>query len=102
MGLRIALQQAFETILGSRNVYFQAPATFQMKYPCIRYSRDNDDEKKADNNLYSFTRCYNVVVIDPNPDSTIAENILKAFPMCRIDRHYTADNLNHTVLTLYY
>ena len=41
------------------------------------------------------------VNVDKNPDSKFVEDISK-LPMCRFDRHYTADNLNHDIFVLYF
>ena len=84
------------------NVYFQPPSSVQMKYPCIRYERGDIFTRHADDMLYMYHDRYTVTVIDPNPDSPIPDILLKHFRLIKIDRRYTADNLNHTVLTLYY
>lgn len=101
MGLRTDLQAILENLLGSRNVYFQAPSNLQMSYPCIVYTRDNVKTKYADNRSYSFVKRYLVTVIDKNPDSPIPDKIA-ALPMCSFSRHYTAENLHHDVFTLYF
>lgn len=101
MASRLDLQTKLEEILGSRNVYFQPPATVSMKYPAIVYSRKSIDNEFANNVVYMQSNSYDVVVIDPNPDSEIVKAISK-LPMCRFDRHYKADNLNHDVFTLYF
>ena len=36
---RLELQSVLEQTLGSRNVYFQPPASVKMKYPAIVYER---------------------------------------------------------------
>lgn len=107
MASRLELHDELIDILGTRDesesrVYFQPPASVQMKYPCIRYSKTNPDIKRANNKVYLHTNKYEVTVIDYDPDSEIPDKILHHFPMCRFDRPYIADNLNHTVLTLYY
>lgn len=96
------LREVFCEILGSEYVYFQPPASVMMKYPCIRYSLGAPDLKRANNRIYKNTKRYEVVVIDYEPDSTIPDAILDRFQYASIDRRYTANNLNHTVLTLYY
>ena len=101
MGRRLDLHEVFVTILGSRNVYFQPPSTLKMQYPCIVYHRDKIDMKNADDSLYNSTVGYSVTLIDANPDSTILEKIAR-LPLCRFDRHFASDNLNHDVFTLYY
>lgn len=102
MGTRLDLQTEFEDLLGSRNVYFQAPPNIKMIYPCVRYNSSGIDSKYADNNIYNYTRRYEGVVIDPNPDSEIPYNIIQHFPMCILGSPYVADNLYHFPFTLYY
>ena len=99
---RLDLQSELEELLGTRNVYFNPPASVLMKYPCIRYSRSTIVVQHANNRIFKTTNQYEIVVIDPDPESKIADMILEHFPMCRLDRIYIADNLLHSVLTLYY
>lgn len=101
MGSRLDLQTKLETLLGSQNVYYQPPASVRMNYPAIVYSRSNIENRHADDDVYMQAYFYEVIVIDEDPDSEIVENVSK-LPGCRFDRHYTSDNLNHDVFTLYY
>ena len=81
--------------------YFQPPASIEMTYDCIRYSRSKIDARFADNLPYSHHDRYQLTVIYRNPDSDLPDKIAK-LPMCSHDRNYTADNLNHDVFTLYF
>lgn len=101
MGNRLGLQALFEKLLGSRNVYYQPPASVKLNYPAIVYSRDDIDNVFANNRVYMQTTAYMVTVIDKNPDSEIVKKV-SCLPMCNFERHYTSDNLNHDVFTLYY
>ena len=101
MGRRSELQTRFETILGSRNVYFQPPPSLKMVYPCIVYSLDDIDVRRADDEAYKITKAYQVTVIDHDPDSTIPDEIIR-LPKCAFVRAYRADNLNHWDFKLYY
>lgn len=101
MHSRIDLQKVLEGILGSRNVYFQPPASVRMSYPAIVYSRSDIENRFANNNVYKQFIAYEVTVIDKNPDSEIVAKISQ-LPYCSFNRHYEADNLNHDVFTLYY
>lgn len=101
MGSRLELQNLLESILGSRNVYYQPPESIRIKYPAIIYSRNNIDNKFADNIVYIQNHTYQIIVIDANPDSEIIDKISK-LPMCRYNRHYTSDNLNHDVFIINY
>lgn len=101
MASRLQLQTELEELLGSKNVYYQPPASVRMKYPSIIYSRNNIDNLHANDNVYMQSHSYELIVIDEDPDSEIVEKISR-LPSCRFDRHYTTDNLNHDVFTIYY
>jgi hypothetical protein len=98
---RTELQTILENVLGSRNVYFQPPENYRIKYPCIIYTLDSMDSKYADNTRYFDKKSYMVTVIDKDPDSTIPDKICD-IPMCRFSRFYTSDNLNHYVFIIYF
>ena len=104
---RLDLHNEFIEILGTKDVpvsrvYFQAPENLSMQYPCIKYSRTGVNLRRANNGVYITVNRYEVTVIDYDSDSEIPDKILAHFPMCSFDRAYTADNLYHTTLTLYY
>lgn len=101
MAQRLQLQALFENMLGSGDVYFQPPATVQMKYPCIVYKRDTADTRFADNIPYRYTKRYLVTVIDRNPDSVIPDKVA-ALPLCVHLRFFTKNNLNHDVYYVYF
>ena len=101
MGERLELQSLLEGILGSRNVYFQPPESVKLSYPCIVYRRSTSATKFADNGTYCYKIGYMLTVIDRNPDSTIP-NTIAMLPLCKFERHYTKDNLNHDVYIIYY
>lgn len=101
MASRADLQKELETLLGSRNVYYQPPESIKMMYPAIRYKKSDIDVKRANDKTYMSKKKYEIIVIDRNPDNPVIEKIL-ALPMSTYDRWYTADNLNHDVITLYY
>lgn len=95
------LQIILEQILGSRNVYYQPPESIKLNYPAIVYSRERIDNSFADDTVWKQDYSYQITVIDKDPDSEIVNKVSK-LPMCRYDRHFTSDNLNHDVFTLYY
>lgn len=101
MASRLNLQLLLENLLGSRNVYFQPPESVKMKYPAIVYALEDIDNAYADNGVYSSYRKYSVAVIDEDPDSPFIDTVA-ALPTCRFNRHYTSDNLNHWVYSLYF
>lgn len=102
MASRLDLHEELCEILGTRNVYFQPPESVKLIYPCIVYSMSGVFKLNANNRLYKSRNSYEVIVIDHDPDTDIFDLILEHFPMCRFDRSYVADNLNHYALTLYY
>lgn len=101
MGRRLDLHEILCEILGSRNVYFQPPTGFQMKYPCIVYDRSKIDTRYAENVPYAHFNRYSVTVIDRDPESEIPYKIAD-LPKCAHDRQFVNDNLYHDVFTLYY
>ena len=102
MADRLPLHEEFCTILGSRNVYFQAPESVTMSYDAIRYALSGFDIIRANDGVYRIVNKYEGVVIARNPDTTIPRDMLSHFKMCSFGRPYTADNLHHYPFTLYY
>jgi hypothetical protein len=101
MASRTDLQSLLESILGSEEVYYQAPPSLSMTYPAILYSIKNYYMILADDAKYLKRRCYEIIVISRSPEFVANESILE-LPYCSFDRQYKADNLYHTVFTLYY
>lgn len=101
MGKRTDLQKELELIIGSRNVYFQPPEGFRLKYPCIVYQRSTANTMYGDNNPYIIRKRYEVILIDENPDSEFFDKII-AMQSCSHERHYNSEGLNHDVFYLYY
>ena len=101
MAIRTELHTLLVELLGNENAYFQPPSNIQLKYPCIIYNRSYIDPKFADNIVYGTKKRYSVTVIDQDPDSPIPDKI-GSLPLCRFDRHFVADNLNHDVFNIYF
>lgn len=98
---RLELQSMLETLLGSRNVYFQPPMNIQMTYPAIVYELSDINNTFANDDVYVSTRKYSITVIDEDPDSDITTKVSK-LPTCRFNRHFESDNLNHDTFTIFY
>lgn len=98
---REELQYILEDILGSTEVYFQPPATLRMSYPAIVYSLTDIEDFKADNIRYAHNKAYMVTVIDKDPDSVIADKV-SDLELCKFERAYAADHLNHFVFRVFY
>lgn len=102
MNRRIELHEKLVSVLGTRNVYYQPPESIRLRYPCIIYNKNKMSVKHADDARYAASTEYTVTVVDKNPDSTIADEVMRSFINCSFVRRYTADNLYHDVLTLFY
>ena len=63
MNKRLQLHEKLCELIGSRNVYFQPPASVQISYPCIIYKIGNGDIKYADSMVYNYINSYDVVII---------------------------------------
>lgn len=98
---RLDLQTFLETLLGSRNVYYQPPASKKMNYPAIRYNLAEIRNVDADNFPYLQGTAYQLTYITDDPDDVMVKTLSK-LPMCRFDRWYAAEHLNHYVYTLFY
>lgn len=101
MASREELQVTLESLLGSRNVYYNPPQNLEMKYDAIRYSLSNIQSKYANNNKYSKMKCYDLIVISKRPDPAVVDKILD-MPYSSLNRPYVAENLHHYPITLYY
>lgn len=102
MASRLKLHEELCEILGSKNVYFQSPASVKMQYDAIRYELSGKDLNRANDKIYQMINQYSGVVITRDPDTRIPDTLLGRFEMCSFGRPYTADNLNHYPFTLYY
>lgn len=101
MSNRLDLQAKFEYILGSRNVYFQPPASLLMQYPAIRYELKEFKNKSANNSAtYMVSPGYDGILIMREPDTEYLQKLLQ-IPYCKFDRYYRADNLHHYKFTIY-
>ena len=98
---RLDFQTFLETFKGDKNVYFQPPPSVQMKYEAIVYSLNDINVHYADDIKYKSMKRYSVIAISKNPDSELCDKLL-TLPYSELDRFYTADNLNHWVITLYF
>ena len=101
MASRLELQSKLEELNGNRNVYYQPPASVKLEYDAIIYSKKDITSTYANDNKYSKSNCYEIIVVSRRPDSAVIDKLLD-LPYCSYDRPYVADNLYHDVLTLYY
>ena len=101
MDKRMLLQSELERLVGP-NVYFQPPATVQLKYPCVIYNLSSGNSIYADNSVYTYTNRFELIFIYRKQNMEIVETVLRTFTMCTVSRVYIADNLYHYVFNLYY
>lgn len=101
MASRLELHETLCKILGTRNAYFQPPASVQLKYDAIVYALADIYAMQANDDKYHVRKIYTIAYIHKDPDSEIVDEILM-LPMCSFDRRYVVDNLYHDVFTLYY
>lgn len=102
MASRIELHETLKTILGSNNVYFNPPEKLKMEYPCIRYKRTTVRTENADDKIYLKYNRYQIVVIDKNVDSQIADRILEQLPLTTISNFTISEGLLHVFMETYY
>lgn len=100
---RSELHDILQSVIGDAGkVYFQPPEDLRLSYPCIVYTLSDIYGRHADDMYYTMRKRYNIIVIDHDPDSTIAEDILRAVRTVSFDRRYMSDNLYHDSLTVYW
>lgn len=97
---RLELHNKLIELLGSNNVYYQSPASVNMDYPAIKYTKGGVNSTKANNKNYINKTLYDIVVIDPLPDNPVIEKLLE-LPYSSYDRWYPANGLNHDVIKIY-
>lgn len=108
MDKRYELQEKLEDIMAPMvkepedHVFFQPPESVKLEYPCILYHLNRLYIRRADDMPYVNKDQYMVTVIDRNPDSQIAKEIIETFRYASFDRRYVIDNLYHDIITLYY
>ena len=96
---RLELQSLFEEL--TPYVYFQPPSGHLMQFPCITYSRDGALVEHADNELYQHAKRYQVMVIDRDPDTELADKV-ENLRYCSFERFFAEDDLNHYVFSLFF
>ena len=101
MDKRLELHEKLVSILGSRNVYFQPPASLRIQYPAIVYKLSDIDNTFAEDEVYRQSYYYTVTVIDSDPDNETFKQV-SALPGTRFNQYFASDNLNHYVFTIYY
>lgn len=97
---RLRLHEMLKTALGNDNIYFQPPESIKLNYPCIVYTRANGDTEYASNLPYKFDVGYQVTYISRDPDDPVIDKIAM-LPMCRYDRSFKTEDMNHDIFRIY-
>ena len=102
MARRLQLHEKLCEILGTRNVYFQPPASVKLNYDCLIYKTSNRNDLHADNIRYRNLVAYEVTFITRDPDSVIPERLMDSFDYATHNNTFVVDNLHHEIFTIYY
>ena len=76
--------------------------TARMEYPCIKYKKARPRMNHADDMRYFNKDHYELIVISDDPDTNIPDRIIEEFKYCSINTYYSADNLTHCSMDLYF
>lgn len=101
---REGLQNELEFVMNGRGkVYFLPEENIGLKYPCIVYELSDEQFSRSNNRVYVSFDYYDVTIIDPDPTSTIKDDLVRhGFSSIRFDRRYKSNNLYHTVYKICY
>lgn len=102
MMTRLEIQQLLEDVLGSSNVYFQAPPNTSIKYPAILYSFENFDRRDADNKPYILSGRWLINHMYKTPKNDLKEKFIFEIPNCAFDRRVVTDGVynDYYIITL--
>jgi len=100
MGSRLELHALLLSLLP--NVYYQPPENVGMTYPCLVYHLTGMGTRHADNRAYTSYKKYTLTLITSDPDSDILATIIKTLDMSRFEATFIANNLYHTVFSIFY
>lgn len=98
MSQRLDLHSTLRSLMGTDQVYFQAP-TGRLTYPCIVYSIEDIPIQHANDKPYSVSVVYSVMHISRDPDDPVTIELAK-LPLTSFVRSYVADGLYHTIFRI--
>lgn len=99
MATRLTLQNKLESILGSRNVYYNPPESQKMSFPAIVYNLSDLRQVHADNRKYIDYTTYKITVVSKQVDHPAIRAVLD-LPMTKFSANYTKNGFYHTVIFL--
>ena len=101
MKTRDEVQAMLEEVLGSKNVYFQAPPNTGMKYPCIVYRFSNFYRENADNKPYILTGRWEIHHMYKSIKNDMKNKMLFIAPYVSFDRRLVTDGVYNDYYTIY-
>lgn len=93
MKTRAEMQSMLEDVLGSSNVYFQAPPNTGMSYPCIVFRFVRFNIQRADNKPYVVSGHWEVHHMYKNPKNDLKEKFIFEVPFCTWDKRLVAKDV---------
>lgn len=102
MATRLDLQQDIEKLFKTKNVYYQPPEGFKLSYPCVVYTLDYVNTRRADDMAYNNAFRYQLTYMSTKADLDVITKVLDHFKMCSFDRPMKIDGLYHYFFNLYY
>ena len=91
MANRMTLHRKFKVICPK--VYFQAPDSEKMEFPCIRYQLNDVKSTMADDLIYVGRREYRVQILSRDVDTEILGQVL-ALPFTKFKNFMTVNDIN--------
>ena len=101
MKTRLEVQSMLDDVLGSQNVYFQAPPNTGMKYPCIVYRFENFRIDHADNKPYVMTGRWEIHHMYKSIKNDLKEKMIFVAPYVSYDRRIVTDGVYNDYYTIY-
>lgn len=100
---RLKLHDILSSIPGIEKAYYNPPEGLKLEYPCIIYEDATRQILHANNGPYSDRDSYSILIIDPDPESTIPtlfEQAIKRY--WSPGKPYDYDELSHWPYTIYF
>lgn len=96
---RLQLRDFLKEHLEVDYFYYSPPTGKEMQYPCVVYKLNGSNPIHADNIPYIVNLSWDITIIDEDPDSAIAGQMM-GLSKCRFIRSYPSIDLNHFLFEL--
>lgn len=100
--MRTRLELHNELLQFVSKAYYQPPSDIRMQYPCVIYAKLTPHTEQANNRLYKKFNFYQLIVVEPDPDSELADRIVDHFQYASINNRAVVDRLHQTTINLYF